>query len=335
MKIAIDAMGGDFAPHNPVAGALQYLLQDKGGNEIVILGDEELIKKEIDGFKEKNKLPMDKIHIVHTTQVVDMHESPAKVISAKPDSSMVKGLQMHKKGEVDAFVSAGSTGAQMAASLLTLGRIKGVKRPALGSFFPSEKGPVLVIDVGANAEVKPVQLMQFGLMGSIYYDYILKKRNPSIGLLNIGEEETKGSDLYQEANKIMRKKLPDFCGNIEGRDILKGKCNIVVCDGFVGNVVLKFAESVIGVIASSLKKSVTKKPIALMGALMIKGAFKDMKKQYNYEEYGGVPLLGVNGISVICHGSSSEKAIQNAMVVAESMSTNSVNDHIKEQLQLI
>jgi len=335
MKIALDAMGGDFAPEYPVEGALKYLQHDQGGNEIILLGDETAVKNRIDHFHSLKKIPLNRLHVVHTTDIVDMHDEPAKVIKKRPDSSMVRGLKMHKNNEADAFVSAGSTGAQMAASLLTLGRIKGVSRPALGSFFPSKKGPVLVIDVGANAECKPEQLMQFGLMGSLYYNYIMGMENPQIGLLNIGEEKTKGSELYIQANQLMSEKLPNFCGNVEGRDVLQGKSDIIVCDGFVGNIVLKFAESILGVITHSLKQSIGKNLLSLFGAFLIKGAFKDMKKKYNYEEYGGVPLLGVNGISIICHGSSSAVALQNAIKVAEKMSINKVNEHIEEQLQLI
>lgn len=332
MRIALDAMGGDFAPKNPVQGALEFVKATGGKHEVVLLGDQDLIQKEIDSHHFVKPELIRHIHIVHTSQVITMEDQPASVVRSKADSSMVRGLQMHRSGEVDAFVSAGSTGAQMAASLFILGRIKGVSRPALGSFLPSEKGATLLIDVGANAECKPQHLLQFGIMGQIYCSYIYNIQKPTVGLLNIGEEETKGSDLYMQAHALMKEHVPNFIGNVEGRDILRGKADVVVCDGFVGNVVLKFAESVIGVVFRSLREHIGSNMISMLGAFLLKHAFRNMKKSYNYEEYGGVPLLGVNGTSIICHGSSTARALKNACHVAVGMVEKKVNQHIEEKL---
>jgi glycerol-3-phosphate acyltransferase PlsX len=243
---------------------------------------------------------------------------------------MLVGIKMHKEQEVHAFVSAGNTGAQMAASLLNLGRIKGVNRPAIGSFIPSEKGMVFLIDVGANADCKPINLLQFGIMGRIFVDHIFNKEDLTIGILNIGEEEKKGNEVSIAAHKLMKEKCKGFIGNIEGRDILKGKVDVVVCDGFVGNIILKFAESIMGVLTKSIKRNLGSNLFVNLGALLVKPAFSELRRNYDYEEYGGVPLLGVNGISIICHGSSSGKAIKNALIVAEQMGLKKVNEHIAD-----
>lgn len=329
MKIALDAMGGDLAPKATVEGAYLYQKETQRRNEIILVGDEQAIHVECERFgppQEHN------ISVVHASESISMNESPTEALKSKKDSSMVVGLNLHKSGAADGFVSAGNTGAQMAASLLNLGRIKGVNRPAIGSFIPSEKGMVFVIDVGANAEAKPQNLLQFGIMGSIFVDHLYPKPNLKIGLLNIGEEEKKGTEVTQAAYQLMKKELRGFAGNIEGRDILKGKVDIIVCDGFVGNIVLKFAESVMGVLSKSFKRNLGSNLFINLGALLVKPAFSEMRRKYDYEEYGGVPLLGISGISIICHGSSTGKAIKNALRVAEQMSTKNVNEHIAERL---
>jgi len=330
MRIALDAMGGDFAPQATVEGAYLYQRETKSRNEIVLIGNEDLLKDQctkIGDCKEH------KISFVHADEMIGMNESPTEALKSKIKSSISIGLDLHKKNEVNAFVSAGNTGAQMAGSLLKLGRIKGVNRPAIGSFIPSEKGLVFLIDVGANSDCKPINLMQFGIMGGIFVDHIYDGSNPSIGLLNIGEEEKKGNELSQATYQLMKKNLRGFSGNIEGRDILKGNADIVVCDGFVGNIILKFAESVLGALTKSFRRNIGNNLFTNLGALLVKPAFSELRRNYNYEEYGGVPLLGVNGISIICHGRSSAKAIKNAMSVAERMSVKNVNEHITETLQ--
>lgn len=327
MRIALDAMGGDNAPQATVEGAYLYQKDTQYKNSIVLVGNEDLLISECQKHGDINK---SNISIKSTTQCIEMNESPTEALKIKQDSSMLVGIKMHKAKEVDAFVSAGNTGAQMAASLLNLGRIQGVNRPAIGSFIPSEKGMVFVIDVGANADCKPLNLFQFGMMGRIFVDHIFNKENLTIGLLNIGEEEKKGNEVSIAAYQLMKNGCKGFVGNIEGRDILKGKVDIVVCDGFVGNIILKFAESIMGVLTKSIKRNLGSNLFVNLGALLVKPAFSELRRNYDYEEYGGVPLLGVNGISVICHGSSTGKAIKNAIIVAEQMGLKKVNEYIAD-----
>jgi len=330
MRIAIDAMGGDFAPQAAVEGALLYDKECGGKHQLLLFGDQEKIELE---FKRHHFIKPKNITVEHTTQIVEMSDQPTVALKKKKDSSMMKGLKMHRGNNVDAFVSAGSTGAQMVGSLMILGRIEGVQRPALGSFLPTEGGVVLLIDVGANVDSKPEHLVQFSLMGSIFISHIYNVNNPRIGLLSIGEEKTKGNDLVLSAYPLMASKVPNFIGNVEGRDILCGKADVIVADGFVGNSILKFAESVFSVFGSSFKRNIGKNLFSLLGAFMVRHAFREMKSSFDYQEYGGVPLLGVNGISIICHGRSTAKAIKNAIRVAVDMSEKEVNQHIYEALK--
>jgi len=329
MRIALDAMGGDLAPQATVEGAYLYQKETHSKHQLVLIGHKNVLNAEIE---KHGSLSDNNIEIVHAEEIIGMEESPTEALKQKKDSSMQVGLRLHKESTVDAFVSAGNTGAQMAASLLHLGRIPGVNRPAIGSFLPSERGMVFLIDVGANADCKPLNLLQFGLMGSIYVDHIYRTPDLSVGLLNIGEEEKKGNECSQAAFKLMQERLRGFKGNVEGRDILKGVVDIVVCDGFVGNIILKFAESVIGVLAKNFRRNLGTNLFINLGALLVKPAFSEMRRNYDYQEYGGVPLLGVNGISIICHGSSTPKAIKNAISVAERMIKSKVNDHIARTL---
>lgn len=331
MRIVIDAMGGDNAPHAPVQGALLYDRETKGNDQIILIGNKEVIQKEL--ARHRLFHPYN-IEVVHAPEVITMHDQPTAAIRQKKESSMVKGLRLHKEGKADAFVSAGSTGAQMAGSLLILGRVKGVQRPALGAMLPWEDGVVLLIDVGANSDCKPFHLLQFGLMGSIYMEYIYEIPRPRVGLLNIGEEKTKGNELTLAAYALMEEHLPGFVGNVEGRDVLHGKADVVVTDGFTGNVVLKFAESIISVFGSGLKRRIKKNLFSMAGMLLVRPAFKAMKRRYDYEEYGGVPLLGIDGISIICHGNSTAKALKNALYVAKIMGERQVNKHIQEELRV-
>ncbi len=330
MRIAIDAMGGDYAPQAPVEGALLFDKETRGKYELVLLGDEPTLQKELERHRFHKPI---NVSIYHTSQVVEMSDQPTAALKQKKDSSMMKGLQLHKDGIVDAFVSAGSTGAQMVGSLFILGRIEGVQRPALASFLPTEGGVVLLIDVGANVDSKPKHLLQFALMGSIFINYIYAIHAPRIGLLSIGEEKNKGNELVLSTYPLLAAKAPNFIGNVEGRDILLGKADVIVTDGFVGNIVLKFAESILSVFGHTFKKSVGKNLFSLAGAFLVRHAFKEMKSSFDYQEYGGVPLLGVNGISIICHGRSTARAIKNAIRVAVDMSEKRVNDHIYEELK--
>jgi glycerol-3-phosphate acyltransferase PlsX len=330
MRIAVDAMGGDFAPQAVVEGAYLYQKETNAANEVVLIGD----RAEVEENLSKHKNWRDKkLVIIHSDQKIEMHESPTDALKKKKNSSMLIGINLHRQKEVDAFVSAGNTGAQMAASLLNLGRIPGVTRPAIGSFIPCEKGVVFLIDVGANTDCKPINLYQFGVMAKIFHEQTFSNTNVSIGLLNIGQEEKKGNEVSQNAYQLMKNGLKGFIGNIEGREILKGNIDIIVCDGFVGNIILKFAESVTGVLSKSLKRNLGTNLFINLGALLVKPAFSEIRKSYDYQEYGGVPLLGVNGISIICHGHSSAKAIKNAIYVAEKMSLKQVNEHIAESFK--
>jgi glycerol-3-phosphate acyltransferase PlsX len=327
MRIAIDAMGGDFAPQAIVEGAYLYQKETNVSNEIVLIGNRLLIEEKLNIHKNWQEK---KISIVHTEEKIEMNESPTEALKKKKNSSMLLGINLHKQKEVNAFVSAGNTGAQMAASLIQLGRIPGVARPAIGAFLPSEKGMVFLIDVGANVDCKPIHLYQFGVMAEIFVEHIFTHSNLLIGLLNIGEEEKKGNEVSQAAYHLLKNDLKGFIGNIEGRDILKGPVDIIICDGFVGNIVLKFAESVMGVLSKSIKRNLGSNLFINLGALLVKPAFSEIKKRYDYQEYGGVPLLGVNGISIICHGNSSAKAIKNAIHVAQKMGMEKVNEQIIE-----
>jgi glycerol-3-phosphate acyltransferase PlsX len=327
-RVAIDAMGGDFAPFSIVAGAV--LAQKAYGDSIdlILVGDQTQIESELKNLNGTD-LP---IRIVHSSQVIGMAEEPAESIRKKTDSSIAVGLTMQKNGQSDAFISAGNTGACMAASLIILGRLPAVNRPAIGAFFPSERGATLVLDVGANSDCKAVNLYQFGLMGSIYYSQMLSNQNPKVGLLSIGEEKSKGNELTIASHKLLSAADLNFAGNIEGRDILKGKADVVICDGFVGNIILKFAESIDSFLGELVRRQVRVNLLARIGALLLQPAFKDLKKNLDSAEYGGAPLLGINGVSIICHGKSSPKAIMNAVGVARNMVQKGINSLIEERL---
>lgn len=330
MRIALDCLGGDHGPHVTVDGAYQYL-QDYPEDTVLLVGCREKIKEEL------KKVPSSfhsQLPIVHAPENITMSESPLEAIKTKKNSSMLVGLKLHKDGEADAFVSAGSTGAQMAGSLLTLGRISGVKRPAIGVFLPSEKGMVYMLDAGANVDSKPVHLVQFAIMGSIFVSQLFERESSSVGLLSIGEEASKGNEVTIATHNLLKEQLPNFYGNIEGGDIFRGKTDIIVCDGFVGNIMLKLAESVMGVVLGQVRKNIGKNIVTNFGALLVKPAFKALKQSFNYEEYGGAPLLGINGISIISHGKSSAYAIKNAIRVARDMNLKDVNSQIQKRLLL-
>lgn len=329
MRIALDVLGGDHGPRATVEGAYLYI-KENPADEVVLVGDRDLIHHQLATYPEKYH---EKLTIVHAPENIDMNDSPTDAVRRKKNSSMVVGLAMHRHNEVEAFVSAGNTGAQMAGSLMSLKRIPGVRRPAIGTFLPSEKGLVFMIDVGANVDSRPINLLQFAIMGDIFVSDVFNAQDLKVGLLSIGEEEKKGNELTLNAYALLSRHLPNFHGNVEGNDILKGKTDIIVCDGFVGNVLLKMAESIMGVLVKSIKHSIGNNLFTNLGALLVKPAFSEIKRSYSYEEYGGVPLLGVNGISIICHGRSSARAIKNALRVAKNMERKHVNQHIAERLK--
>lgn len=328
VRIAIDAMGGDNAPFSIVAGTVMgyRVLQDMA--DLILVGDAEKIRQELRELRAEN-LP---IQVVDAPQTIDMSDSPIEAIKQKKGSSINIGLQLHKDGKADAFISAGNTGAVMACSLFTLGRLKGVGRPAIAALFPTSEGVALVLDVGANSDCKAHHLYQFGIMGAIYSKYILKIRNPKVGLLSIGEEQTKGNELTIASHKLLDSSGLNFCGNVEGRDILKGTADVVVCDGFVGNIILKFAESTGGFFSALLKKKIRGNLFATIGAFLMKAAFRSFRQSLDSAEYGGAPLLGIDGVCIICHGNSSPRAIKNAIFLAVDVVRKQVNQVIQEKI---
>lgn len=328
MKIAVDIMGGDFAPNSNIDGILGALAEDHDIT-ITAVGDKNKMGALIDYQKENPE----RLEIVHTETVVTMNDSPSKALKEKPDSSIGVCAELVKEGKASAMVTAGNTGATVAYALMRIGRLAGINRPALVSPFPTEKGVSAVIDVGANARVKPINLLEFATMGSVYAEHILGIENPKIGLLSVGEEDVKGDEVIKEANHLLKNSGINFYGNVQGNDILKGTTDVIVCDGFIGNVVLKFAESIAGVVFSTLKTTVTKSIKRQIGAWMMKPALRDFKRIWSYAEYGGAPLMGLKGGCVICHGSSSPKAIKNGIFIAKKCVDININDKIREEIK--
>lgn len=330
MRIAVDAMGGDFAPAAVVQGGIEAAKVANGDLEIILVGDQARIEQELHRHFRTHNLSLS---VYHASECIDMDEAPAAALKRKPDASISVAHRLQKFGKVDAVVSAGNTGAAMASALLELGRIQGVKRPGIGSLLPNGHGAAMLIDVGANVDCKPVHLLQFGLMGSIYMNRILGIEEPRVGLLSIGEERGKGNETTVAAYELLRRSNINFVGNIEGRDILRDGADVVVCDGFVGNIILKFAESIGGVFSFHMKRHIGKKIFRNLGAFLLKPTFAGLRKVFDYEEYGGAPLLGIDGVSIICHGGSTPKAIKNAVREAAKMIREGVNQIIRRELQ--
>jgi glycerol-3-phosphate acyltransferase PlsX len=326
MKIAVDAMGGDFAPSVIVEGAL--LAASELGLSVILVGDKELMEKEA----ARHKVVKELVSYVYTTEVVAMDESPVKAIRSKKDSSLRVCFELVKKGEAAAVVSAGNSGAALAAGVFLLKRIKGVERPAIAVSMPTKKKPAVLLDVGGNVDCKPSHLCQFAIMGDVYARYALKRTNPTIGLLSNGEEESKGNELTKESNKLLKTMPLNYIGHIEGRDIFKGDVDVIVADGFVGNVVLKLSEGLVEAVTSMLKDEIMESFSSKVGYLLAKNAFKNLKKKIDYAEYGGAPLLGINGVCIISHGRSNAKAIKNAIVRAHESIEAQVSSHLAEEI---
>lgn len=326
MRVALDAMGGDKAPAEIVKGALQAVNLYPEIEKIFLVGKEEEIIKYLNGNAEK-------IEIIDAREVIEMDDHPALAYRKKKDASMTVATRLVKEGRADAIISAGNTGGQMTSSLFVLGRIKGISRPAIATPLPAMKGITLLLDSGANADCTVENLQQFALMGSIYAKKVLKKDNPKVSLVNIGSERTKGNELsikaYEELEKMDN---INFIGNIEGREIPQGKADVIVADGFVGNVVLKLIEGMGKTFVSIIKEEVSKSFISKLGAFLMKDALMGLKKKMDYAEIGGAPLLGVDGISIICHGSSDSKAIHNAIRVAIECKKEDYVQEIKNNL---
>ena len=321
MKIALDAMGGDLAPQAIIQGAFDAISRSSEDLEIILIGNQDKINSCLD-----KTLP-NQISIHHASEIVTMDDDGSKVFKSKPDSSIVQGLKLVKENKANAFISAGHTGAVMATSLFLLGRIPDVKRPCLGVYIKTQTGGKIICDVGANPDANPEQLLQFAIMASVYLDHVEGIKKPQIGLINIGEESTKGSELYKEAFKLFKTELPNFIGNVESRNLFDCDANVLGCDGFVGNTLIKFAEGWITTFSNLVKEKINNKISYKIGAGLIKPALEEIKNQYDYEEHGGTPLLGVNGIAIVSHGSSTPKAIMNSIFVAqESINQNLIQD---------
>jgi phosphate acyltransferase len=305
VRIALDAMGSDRHPEVEIEGAVEALRELGGDFEIALVGDGDRIEAALAGVE---GAPRERLHIVHASQRIEPGEAPATAVRRKPNSSIVVGLTMHRKGEADAFVSAGSTGAVMAASLFILRPLAGVDRPAVATVLPTARDPVVLLDAGANVDSRPANLVQFARLGAVYAEDVLRRENPRVGLLNIGEEPEKGNELSVEAHRLLAATELNFVGNIEGRDVIRGACDVLVSDGFVGNVLLKFYESVASFIVQLLARE--------LAAAQVELDLSRVFQVLDYAEYGGAPLLGVNGNAIICHGGSPPRAIRNAIRAA-------------------
>lgn len=323
MRIALDAMGSDHAPSIEVEGAIEALRMIDPEVRLVLVGERDRIEEELARYPDA---PRDRIEIVHAPDRIDMGEPAVQAIRRKPNSSIVVGLRLQKEGAVDAFISAGSTGAVMAGSVFILRVLPGVDRPAIGTVLPTRAGHTLLVDGGANVDTRPHNLLQFAHLGAIYARDLMGIEHPRVGLLNIGEEPEKGNELAVETYQLLAASPSlDFVGNIEGRDVIEQKCDVLVCDGFVGNVLLKFYESVAAFIMSRVREAAANANVELD----LTRAFAGL----DYTEYGGAPLLGVNGVTIICHGGSPPRAIRNAIRVAVTAVNHDMVQHIQSRLE--
>jgi glycerol-3-phosphate acyltransferase PlsX len=312
MKIVVDAMGSDAAPANEAAGCVKAL-KVSPDLEILLVGEPKRVGREL----AKYSVPGGRIEVVPASETIGMDEKPAEALRKKKDASVRVGAICVREGRGEALVSAGNTGAATMASLIAIGRARGVRRPAIAALFPSREGHCIVLDVGANVSCKGVHLHQFAIMGEVYAQCIFDIDEPRVGLLSIGEEAAKGSESVFEAHRLLSSSPVNYVGYVEGGDILRGKADVVACDGFTGNTLLKFAESVPAIVFSGLRSEVKRDLIVRIGAGLSRAALRRVKKRWDYAEYGGAPLLGVNGGVIICHGKSSPKAIMNAVLAAE------------------
>jgi glycerol-3-phosphate acyltransferase PlsX len=335
MKIAVDAMGGDNAPHDVVEGAVMAVRDH--GMSIVLVGEEDKIQSEISrvngrlGEPERGKLQQLEIH--HASQIIGMGESPATAYKRKQDSSIVQAARLVGEKKAEAMVSAGNTGACMTAAFLKMGALEGVQRPAIALAAPHAQGFTTIIDVGANVDCKPIHLLQFAIMGDVYTELVLGINRPRVGLLNVGEEEGKGNELTQKTHELLRQTNLNFIGNIEGRDILRGNADVIVCDGFVGNIILKFGEGMAEVLTDVVRDIFSKSGyLRQLGGWLSRPVFRKLKWLFSPSRVGGAPLLGVDGTCIIGHGISSAQAISSAIQEAEKMVSLKVNEKIQERL---
>lgn len=329
MRIAVDAMGGDYAPSEIVAGAVLAAADFDGITRLYLVGDETAVRKEL---ARHAKVP-GCIELYHASEAIGMDEHPATAVRRKKDSSINRALDLVKSGEADAMLSAGNTGAVMAASTLKLRTLEGIDRPAIATVLPSPYNPFILIDAGANTDCSPLQLLQFAIMGVVYARQILGRETPVVGLMSVGTEATKGNETTKEAFRLLEASGLNFKGNIEGHDLFAGRVDVVVCDGFVGNVILKTAESVGHAVGKWIKQEFTANPLRMLGALLLRGATNSMKRVMDPATYGGAPLLGINGISIVTHGSSKANAIYHAVRVARESVQSRLNQTLVREIK--
>jgi glycerol-3-phosphate acyltransferase PlsX len=338
IRIAVDAMGGDYAPANVVAGVCEAIHEAGDRLHLVLVGPEDSIRAELRAHgRPPGALapPPESYSIVHAPEVIDMHDLPTAALKTKRKSSIGIGLHLQKDGQAEAFVSAGNTGAVLSAATLILGRIHGIGRPTIGAMFPTALSPCLLVDAGTNVDCRPQHLLEFAMMGSIYVSATRNLATPRIGLLSIGEEDTKGNEASLAAMKLLRKSGLNFVGNVEGRDVLSGDLDVVVCDGFVGNILLKFGESIPHFLKTKFKAFADVSIRNKVVGLLVRNALRQVLKDLDYQEHGGVPLLGVNGVAIIGHGKSTPLAIKNMIYRAEEMVLKGVNKNIQDSLASI
>ena len=328
MKIAIDVMNGDKSPSSNINGALKYLIRNPK-DYIYLVGKKAILKKYNSTFKDKK---VDNFKYIYAEETISDKDSMTRLFKKKPECSLIKCIELLQKNEVDAVVSSGNTAALLSSSLIMLGKIDKIRRPALGAFIPTEKGGFVLCDVGANSDNKPIHLLQFSLMATAYIKYLEDIKNPRIALLNIGAESNKGNQLSVETYNLLKKYSNNFIGNLESRYLLENKADIVICDGFTGNIVLKLIEGTINKMIHWTKKSINNHSVSKLAKPLLYPVFKDIKKNFDYEEHGGAPLLGVNGIVIKCHGASNEKAILNGLLHAKKCVENDFISKIKESL---
>jgi phosphate acyltransferase len=328
LTIAVDAMGGDHAPKSEVEGAIQAAAELQVN--VVLVGQEDAVRSELAKYPEAANLP---ITVHHAAEIITMEDAAAKAVRGKKDSSIHVALRLVRDGLAQGVVSAGNTGAVMATAKMIQGMVRGVKRPALASAFPTYTGkPVIVLDVGANVDCTADMLAQFAVMGEVYSRVIFHTRNPKVGLLSIGEEEHKGNELTRAATPLLKALPFNFVGNVEGRDLFAGTVDVIVCDGFIGNVALKVSEGLADMIKKMLQESLAATVTRKLGYVLSREAYVDFRKRVDYSEYGGAPLLGVKGVTIICHGRSNANAIKNAIRVAAEFARGKTNEKIEEEL---
>ena len=328
MHIALDAMGGDYGPEQLITGAILAIKQ--AGIKVTLVGDSELLQSYLDKTAEQD-VWQSSLEIAQASEVIGMDEYPVDAIRRKKDSSIMVAFELAKQEKVDGVVSAGNSGATLAAALRKLGRVKNVSRPGIASMFPTLKKPVTIMDIGANVDCRPHHLMQFAVMASAFSEsYDIEE--PRVGILSIGEETGKGNNLVRETYDLLQKSSLNFIGNVEGRDVYKGDVDVIVCDGFVGNNILKVSEGLADAILQMLRNEIAKSPLAKAGYFLAKPAFKRFKKRVDYTEYGGAPMLGINGTGIVCHGKSNAQAIKNAILEAVRLVKNNIKDKISKDL---